>query len=326
MDEHEKLEIHGQILLESGTNELEIVEFQLNEKATTEGGPEEPSFYGINVAKVREIIKPPKITHVPNTEMSIEGMFNFRGTVIPLINLAKWLGRSENFSDSARTIVVEFNNMINGFLVHGVSRIHRISWEQVEPTSNLSFASDQESIIGGVKFDDRIVMLLDFERIVSELNPQLQIGVESPVSTRPGEARPHQAHPPNILICDDSAIIRRLLSDTLSRAGYTVQVAHNGLEGLEILQETATKCQEIGADVTNEVQLLITDIEMPQMDGMHLTKRLKADERYDMLPIIIFSSIASEENRIKAKRVGADGYISKPEIHNLLQLVSLMMV
>lgn len=163
------------ILLESGTNELEIVEFYIDEEG--EDGSPYRSYFGVNVAKVLEIIRKPKVTEMPNTpHFAVKGTFNLRSRIIPLIDLSVWLDKTLVQNDAPKVIVSEFNNTTNAFLVSGVTRIHRLSWEQVEPPSGYVASFSSNSFTGVVKFDDRIVLLLDMEKIIWDLNPSRSEG------------------------------------------------------------------------------------------------------------------------------------------------------
>ena len=290
-----------EILLEAGTNEFEIVEFSV-------GGVT----YGINVAKVREVINRLPVTKLPNTHQFVDGVFSLRGKVIPLINLRTSLNLP-NDKEGQRIIVSELNNCYAGFLVDEVSRIHRISWTKMEPPPSVA---QSDYVVGIIKFDNRMVVLLDFERILAEVNPEMKmiysgVSAGSPIIS---EARKKKT----VLIAEDSPLLRELLVGTLHEAGYKqVLVAKNGLEAWELLQKKAKET----ASLYDEIQLLITDIEMPQMDGHNLIKRIRDDERMMQMPILIFSSMINEENQRKGERIGATAQVAKPQIAELIDLV-----
>ena len=290
------------ILLETGTNEFEIVEFAVGSVS-----------YGINVAKVREVINPVPITKMPNVHTYVDGIFTLRGKVMPLVNLARCLGCTDDAS-SFKIIVSELNNYFVGFLVNEVSRIHRISWTSMEPPPNIG---NSEMVIGIVKMAEKMVVLLDFEKIVSEINPEINqkfASVKPEIMTDMLQLRQNKT----ILIAEDSKMLRELVVNTLHTAGYSnVLFAENGLEAwkkLEHMLQDKTPIEE-------KLQLIITDIEMPQMDGHHLTKRIKDHERLQHLPVIIFSSLINEEMRLKGESIGANAQVSKPEIGQLISLV-----
>ncbi|WP_027390329.1 chemotaxis protein CheV [Chrysiogenes arsenatis] len=298
------------ILLESGTNELEIIEFQINK--TQPDGSIKVGHYGINVAKVREIIKPPQTTDYPNAHPCISGIFNLRGKLIPLLDLAQWLGIPSNTpAADKRVIVTEFNQLFNGFMVDNVTRIYRMSWESVEAPSQF-METGNDCVVAVVRLENRLVMLLDFEKIIADVNPEANkydfaedthVGHDASTMERRGQH--------TVMLVDDSSFIRRMLNETLRSAGYLTVTAQNGLEALELLQDEENAL----------VDLLVTDIEMPAMDGFHLIKRLREQDKFRALPIIVFSSIISPENARKADAVGANEAITKPELSKLVQRV-----
>ncbi len=299
------------ILLEAGTNELEIVEFYLDE----ESGPGAPPYrghYGVNVAKVLEIIRMPKVTELPEVQhAAVLGAFNLRSKIIPLVDLALWLEKKTVKSQEPKTIVTEFNAVTTAFMVSGVNRIHRISWEEVEPPNPYVAKASKDTVIGVVKLEGRIVFLLDLERIVSNLNPALglrldDLGEDYDRSTR------YRA-----LVADDSALIREMLKDLLQKANFDVEVVYNGREAWERLVELKAKAEAENCKVTDFVQVLVSDIEMPMMDGHNLTKRVKDDPALRNLPVLLFSSLITDKLRHKGISVGADDQISKPEVTHL---------
>ena len=302
------------ILLESGTNELEIVEFYIDEE--TENGPYR-SYFGVNVAKVLEIIRKPKVTEMPSTpHPAVKGTFNLRSRIIPLIDLSIWLGKRMVAAEAPKVIVSEFNNITNAFLVSGVTRIHRLSWEQVEPPSGYVASFSSNSFTGVVKFEDRIVLLLDMEKIIWDLNPGLAMR-EDPDSDAKVESTDDFAY--RALVVDDSGSIRKLIVNVLERDGYEVVQDINGQKAWERLQEIKNKAAQAGKDVLNVVNLVVTDIEMPVMDGHNLCKRIKDDPVLRDIPVILFSSLINEKLYHKGVSVGADDQVTKPEISTLTQ-------
>lgn len=291
------------ILLESGTNELEIVVF-------TVGG----STYGINVMKVREIINPVPVTEVPNVHPHVSGIIRLRGEVLTLIDMSKILGvpASEDPKND-KYIVAELNKMKVAFHVHNVSRIYRISWEQIEKPSKL-YEGEDTLTIGVVKMEEQMVLLLDYEKILVDINPEsgINVGQLKELGVRERSTK-------KILVADDSAMLRDLIQTTLNEAGYenldffdNGQMLWNRLEGL---------VEKHGENVTDEVQAVITDIEMPQMDGHHLTRLIKEHPILSKIPVIIFSSLISPDLRHKGEKVGADGQVTKPEIVKLVNTI-----
>ncbi|GAC91189.1 chemotaxis protein CheV [Anoxybacillus flavithermus NBRC 109594] len=290
------------ILLESGTNELEIVEFLIGDNR-----------FAINVIKVKEIIHPIAPTKVPHAHPYIEGIIELRGEVLPLIDLAKALGFGpSNNPAQDKYIVAEFNQQKVVFHVHNVTQIHRISWKQIEKPSQM-YQGLESQIIGVVKLNGNMILLLDFEKIVVDINPQSGINVE-----RVKKLGKRERSNKKLIVAEDSPLLRKLLHDTLAEAGYVyVEFFENGEDAFNYLQAIVQK----GKPIESEVQLVITDIEMPQMDGHHLTKRIREDEKLKHLPVIIFSSLITDDLRHKGERVGATAQVSKPEIAELVQMI-----
>ena len=318
------------ILLEAGTNELEIVEFYLEEEPKkgeeTELNQEDPAkeldddlkpsrkgYYGVNVAKVLEIIRMPEVTEMPEvSHEAVLGAFNLRSRIIPLLDLCKWLRKRRVENEPPKVIVTEFNQITSAFMVSGVTRIHRISWEDVEAPNKYVSALSSDSITGVVKFDDRIVFILDLERIVSELNPDMRLQFEDNVDF--DTTASYKA-----LIADDSPLIREMIRDMLGQAGFRVEKANNGKECWERLEALRERAVMDNRPITDFVQVVVSDIEMPMMDGHHLCKRIKEDPVLKELPVILFSSLITEKLRYRGETVGADDQISKPEITHLAQ-------
>ncbi|KMK76562.1 chemotaxis protein [Alkalihalobacillus pseudalcaliphilus] len=286
------------ILLESGTNELEIVLFEI-------GG----SSFGINVLKVREIIQPLPITATPNSHHHVEGIIRLREEVIPVVDLAKVLDLAPSDKGASdKFIIAELNQMKVAFHVHSVSRIHRISWNQIEKPSDLSTGFEAHTN-GIVKMNDKLALLLDFEKIIVDINPKTGLDINAVKAL--GERERSDKY---VLIAEDSTTLRQLLKDTLNEAGYEkLRFFENGYLLWDYLDNERQE--------QNDPDLIITDIEMPQMDGHHLTKKLKEDPRWNQIPVIVFSSIISEDLFHKGEKVGADEQISKPQIAKLIERI-----
>lgn len=298
------------ILLEAGTNELEIVEFYLEEENSVTGpdGETYKGYYGVNVAKVLEIIRLPKITEMPQvSHPSVLGAFNLRDQIIPLVDLGLWLKKKRGQREPPKVIVCEFNNVTTAFLVSGVTRIHRISWEEVEAPNRYMSSLASNSITGVVRLEGRIIFLLDLEKIVAELNPQLGMRFEENVTWESGVQY-------RALIADDSTLIREMIGDLLHKAGFLVEKTTHGGECWERLLHIKKIAEAEARPITDYVQIVISDIEMPTMDGHNLTKRIKDDPVLKDLPVVLFSSIITDKLRHKGAAVGADDQISKPEI------------
>ena len=291
------------ILLESGTNELEILEF-------TVGG----NHYGINVAKVLEIMPYQQVTPVPNTHPNVEGLFMPRDKIISVISLRKCLGYPTDDSQSGLLFITNFNNLDTAFHVDEVLGIHRVSWEQIHtPDSTISSGTGEAGIAAGVlKMDDRLIVLLDFEKIISWINPETSLRVSDMDNyvTKDRSASP-------ILLAEDSKLLMKLIQECLTKAGYTnLILCENGQEAWNKLREL-----EEQGDVLESVHCIITDIEMPQMDGHRLTKLVKSDDIMKNIPVIIFSSLINDEIRRKGEALGADAQLTKPEVGKLVDNV-----
>ncbi|MGG5252746.1 chemotaxis protein [Neobacillus sp. SM06] len=294
------------VLLESGTNELEIVEFSVaNNK------------FGINVIKVREIINPIPVFSIPHAHKHIEGIIEIRGEILPVINMARVLGYPDSdLPEMDKYIVTEFNMQKVIFHVHGVDKIHRISWNQIEKPTNLYQNLDSQ-IIGVIRKEDGMLLLLDFEKIVVDINPETGI---NPNRLKQIEKRDRSQY--KIVVAEDSALLRKLLSDTLSEAGFhKVDFFENGKDALDYL-ETAISQEP---DIEKAAQLVITDIEMPVMDGLFLTKQIKEHSTLSKLPVVIFSSLITDDLRHKGETVGADAQVSKPEIGELINVIDQLL-
>ncbi len=306
------------ILLETGTNELEIAEFGIFLK----GEERRMQTFGINVAKIREIIKLPEFTRIPEADYNIMGVFKLRDKVIPLINLAKWLNEETEELDLSRcyVIVAEFDRENFGFLIHDIKTIHRLSWEKVLPPVTISESSKNNSITGVVNFDDRIMMMLDFEKIVSDINPELSLSIEKdkPIIENVeqiGSGRP------KILVAEDSGVISDLMAGMLEKAGFEVALVNNGKLAWEYLQAFLEQAKEKNANINSTIQLIIADIEMPQLDGHTLCRKIKEHPDMKTLPVVLFSSLIYEEIKRKGDLIGADAQISKPQIGSLVAII-----
>ena len=288
------------ILLENGTNELEVLEFILDGNS-----------YGINVAKVKEIITYEPVTPVPNAHPSIEGIFMPRETMITAIDLKNCLQRGE-CSASGLFIITNFNKLDIAFHVDNVVGIHRVSWRDIiKPDATVS--TTEEGISTGIiKYNDKLIIILDFEKIVSDINPETGLKI-----TDIDELGERERSDVPVLIAEDSVLLNKLIVDSLKKAGYHNLIhTKNGQEAYDVIQD----CKRDGT-LKEHVQCIITDIEMPLMDGHRLTKRVKEDPETADIPIIIFSSLVNDEMKRKGAALGADAQLSKPEIGNLVRVI-----
>ncbi|MCF3096973.1 chemotaxis signal transduction protein CheV [Aeromonas australiensis] len=316
------------ILTESGTNELEIIEFHL--KKLLPDGRDKVAYYGINVAKVREVIRVPETTDYPNAQRHMVGVFSLRDRLIPLVDLAGWLGIKTNPDHSHKVVIVtDFNRMANGFLIDSVSRIHRVSWEDVESPSQFLEAGENDCVVAVVRRDGNLIMILDFEKIIADINPELSMEKYDVTQDRKviiDDRMMALRQGKTILVVDDSAFVRKMIETTLRTAGYNVITAKDGGEGLEMMTDFDRLAQEERMPVTGFVNAVITDVEMPRMDGMHLLKRLRDTPSYKEMPIVMFSSLMSDDNRQKALQLGANDTITKPEIGRMVGMMDHMLL
>lgn len=293
------------ILLENGTNELEVLEFMLDGNA-----------YGINVAKIREIIPYQTVTPVPNAHPSVEGIFMPRDTMITAIDLKNCLQRGEA-KGTGLFIITNFNKLDIAFHVDSVVGIHRVSWKDIiKPDATVSNAEDGIST-GIIKFENKLIIILDFEKIITDINPETGLKV-----TEIEELGVRDRNDIPILIAEDSALLNKLIVDSLKKAGYHNLIhTENGQEAWDVISD----CKKDGT-LKDHVQCVITDIEMPIMDGHRLTKLIKDDEATSNIPVIIFSSLVNDEMKRKGEALGANAQLSKPEIGNLVREIDKLVL
>ena len=293
------------ILLENGTNELEVLEFVLDDHS-----------YGINVVKIREIIPYAEVTPVPNAHPSIEGIFMPRDTMITAIDLKNCLQRVKS-EPGGLFIVTNFNKLDIAFHVDQVLGIHRVSWADIiKPGTTISTTEEGVST-GIIKMNDKLIIILDFEKIVADINPEtgLKVSDLDSISERPRNSIP-------ILIAEDSVLLNKLIVDSLKKAGYDNLIhTENGQEAYDVICDCKAK-----GTLKDHVQCIITDIEMPLMDGHRLTKLVKGDDATKDIPVVIFSSLVNEEMKRKGEALGADAQLSKPEIGNLVKVIDGLML
>ncbi len=293
------------ILLESGTGELEILHF------TVKG-----VHYAINVVKVKEILHINNLSKVPNAHPAVPGISLIRGEVITIIDMRMVLEgqRNDNISKSM-ILVCEFNKLKVAFAIDEVLGISRIKWEQISKPSDITANT---LVIGNINLNETIIMLLDFEKIVMDISPSTGIHVDRMVDVAKKDRSKVK-----LLLADDSPMIREVLKNTLTSAGLKeLRFFDDGQQAYDYIM----KCKAIfGEDFDKDFHMLITDIEMPQLDGHTLTRKIKEDPVMKKLPVIIFSSLITGDLRHKGESVGADAQLSKPEIGNLIELIDAMM-
>ena len=293
------------ILLENGTNELEVLEFKLGS-----------NHYGINVAKIREILSFQPITPIPNAHPYVEGIFMPRDIMITVINLRASLNMPPMEEDGL-FIITNFNKLNIAFHVDEVCGIHRVSWADIiKPDSTIN-AEEYGVSTGVIKLDGRLVVILDFEKIVTDISPETGLKYSDVETLEHNVVREESP----ILIAEDSPLLSKLITNCLKEAGYThLIVTNNGQEAWDKITEFHSQ-----GVLDQKVHGVITDIEMPEMDGHRLTKLIKDDEKLKHLPVIIFSSLVNEEMRRKGEALGADAQLTKPEIGSLVEAIDKLM-
>lgn len=289
------------ILLESGTNEVEILRFKVAGE-----------LYAINVVKVSELLHIDNLAKVPNAHKAIPGVSLIRGEVITIIDMLQVLeGRKFENVEKAMTLVCEFNQLKVAFAIEEVLGISRITWTDIQKPNDITNTS---LVIGNINLNDEIVMLLDFEKIVMDISPQSGITLDRIKNI---EYRDRSAY--KLVLAEDSPMIREVLLTTLTQAGFVNLTFFN--DGLEAYNYLMNIVEEYGPNFKSKVDLLITDIEMPQLDGHTLTRRIKEHRTLNKLPVVIFSSLITQDLLHKGEAVGADGQMSKPEIDRLVSVI-----
>lgn len=298
--------MNNNILLESGTGELEIIEFIANGNR-----------YAINVVKVKEVIEMPKnsLTKLPDPKAEIAGLILCRNEIITLIDLKYILSKRRDQDLGDKVIVCEFNKIKVAFNIDDIIGVHRIKWSEIRKPDDLS---ENSLAVGNIILNEKVLLLLDFEKIVTDISPSVGISEDRLV-----EVNYKDRSGIKIILADDSALIRKLLKDTLIKAGFkNLKIFDDGQQALEFLSGLVDKK---GENFRSEAQLLITDIEMPQMDGLTLTRRIKEHEVLKKLPVIIFSSLITNELRHKGESVKADAQLSKPEVSELVDTIDKLL-
>ena len=290
------------ILLESGTNEIEVMEFTINE-----------SLYGINVAKVKEILVSQPVKHMPHAHPAVEGIFKPRDKVITVVDLPNYLlGLSDEKREKDLFIITNFNKINIAFRVHTVVGISRISWTSIQKPDKTVTGGNEGIATGIAQCGDDLVTILDFEKIVAEIAPETTIQMSE--IDQLGERQRSDAV---ILVAEDSVLLSKMIEEALHKSGYVnTRMFPDGSKLWDYLNSLRGDPK-----LDEKLSLVITDIEMPQMDGHRLTKLIKDDREFKHLPVIIFSSLITEEMRRKGKELGADEQMSKPEIGHLVRVI-----
>ncbi len=300
------------ILLETGTNEVEIAEFAISSQC-----------FGVNVAKIREFVPYDQlnVTKLPDKHPSMLGVFLLRDRTIPLIDLRMHLnikGKEDQSSVRQVVAITDFNDMINGFIIDSVNRIHRLSWKDIEPLSSF-IENCAISITGSIHIEEREILVLDLERIIDEVFPESAMSAsEEDFADKPKEEKREHT---KLIIAEDSSTIRNLIVKILTSVGYkNITAFENGKDALDEFTRLKQKAESEGKDITEYVTFAVFDIEMPQMDGLTLCKNVKGELGLTDVKVIMFSSLINEQMALKCKKVGANAHITKPNIHKLVEL------
>ncbi len=300
------MENKNDILLESGTGELEIIEFVANGNT-----------YAINVVKVKEVIEMPEngLTKLPDPKPEIAGLILCREEILTLVDLKYILTKQKTKNIGKKVIICEFNKIKVAFNIDDIVAVHRIKWNEIRKPDDLS---ENSLSVGNILLGEKVLIMLDFEKIVTDICPSSGISEDRLVSVDYKDRSNIK-----VMLADDSALIRRLLKDTLTKAGFkNMRIFDDGQQALDYL----TGLKGIKGDkFTEDVQLLITDIEMPRMDGLTLTRKIKEDNILRKLPVIIFSSLITDELRHKGESVGANAQLSKPEVEGLVETIDRLL-
>ena len=277
----------------AGSNKMEILLFSLGTREV----------FGINVFKVREVGRAPRITKTPNMPRGVEGLISLRGNVIPVLSLAPFMQLEGVPPGLGKTMMVaEYSKRTLGFLVHEVDRIIRVDWERVKAPESI-ISGNQGLITAVINLDGGgLVSILDVEQILANAFGEAMI-----VDIAPARVDPDTS----VFFVDDSVVARRKIAEVLDKLGVRHKHATNGMEAWTRLQGIAAHCIQSGTSIRDEIRLLLVDAEMPEMDGYVLTKNVKSDPRFDGVPVVMHSSLSSEANRAMGKSVGVDAYVAK---------------
>ena len=290
----------------AGANKMELLMFSL--------GTDE--IYGINVFKIREVMKLPPITKIPDADSRIMGVVNLRGENIPLVDLKHSIGLGEGPLEGAKLIITEYNDNKQGFLVSSVDRIVRMGWDRVQVPPAMIRSSRQGAVTAVTKLDDgRMVLILDVEKVLAEItvrsDEEIYAGLEVTALTNGKHA----------LVADDSMVARKQLGKALERMGMTHEDMNTGREALVRARAIADQAAAQGKPLEEVLQLILTDIEMPEMDGFTFTKHIREDVRFAKIPILMHSSLSGNCNVEKGRAVGVTDYVTKFDAKHLREVI-----
>lgn len=299
----------------AGTNKLEILMFSLGRDTRT--GREET--FGINVFKVREVMRIPPITRAPEMPPSVEGMVSLRGALVPVIDLAKYIGLVTESAPEIM-IVTEYNGHTQGFLVKAVDNILRLDWSamRVPPAMLVAELGGLVTAITELK-DKRLVMMIDVEKVLAETG---HFGTDEMIFN---SVKPLGKENRTVFFADDSSVARNQISRTLDAMGVKYISAINGRQAWIELAKMADYAESSNIPLKNLIQLILTDVEMPEMDGYMLTRKIKEDKRFNGIPVLMHSSLSSTSNQQLGKTVGVDEYVPKFEPQKLSQTLARLL-
>lgn len=295
----------------AGTNKLEILLFFLGRDVRT--GRRET--FGINVFKVREVMRTPPITAAPEMPAAVEGMVSLRGALVPVIDLAKYSGVQ---TDTPRDIMIvtEYNGHTQGFLVESVDTILRLDWSQMRVPPEMLMAEMGGLVTAVTELEDnRLVMMMDVEKVLAET-----ARTDDEVIFR--SVVPIDAPHATVFFADDSVVARKQIQKTLEVMGVKYVASVNGRQAWEALDKMATYAESMNKQASELISLVLTDIEMPEMDGYILTKKIKSDPRFVGVPVIMHSSLSGMSNQQLGKSVGVDEYVAKFEPQKLSEALA----
>lgn len=298
--------MNNNILLESGTGELEVIEFIAN-----------GNHYVINVVKVKEVIAMPYdgLTRLPDPKPEIAGLILCRDEILTLVDLKYILSKRPTKDLGSKVIVCEFNQIKVSFNIDDIVGVHRIKWSEIRKPDDLS---ENSLAVGNILLNGKVLIMLDFEKIVTDICPSVGISGDGLF-----EVNYKDRSNIKVILADDSALIRKLLKETLTKAGFNnLRIFDDGQQALDFLEGLSEKH---GDQFRRYAELLITDIEMPQLDGLTLTRKIKEHQILKELPVIIFSSLITQELRHKGESVKADAQLSKPEVSQLVDTIDKLL-
>jgi two-component system, chemotaxis family, chemotaxis protein CheV len=302
---------NGKILLSSGTNEVEFMEFYLAGVS-----------YGINVSKVIRVVSMSEtpLNTVPEVDPSILGVIYDQGKPLKLIDLKRALKLESKNTDTTRPLIViaRFNRETVGFLIDGIHKIHRTSWDQFQPMTSAVQGGGYTT--GTIQYEDRIILILDVERLMLDFSSH-RLEDEKPVVTPP--QLKEQRSQVNIVYAEDSKMIRKITSDIMMASGYTkLKIFENGQDALEYITKIVEQANKENKSLKEFIDLIVTDIEMPKLDGLTLCKKVKTETQNQHIPaVVVYSSLINEEMSRKCKSVGADAQLSKPHGSEIVDII-----